>query len=137
MFYNCSSLNSFPDISKWAPSKETNVNMMFLNCNFSEKIPDYSIQTQKFSFNTKTEIKDNENYKIVGPIRNENLNFIPQIEMKFNKFENHKTNSIYELKNEIKNILKNENCSIIEIKKGSLTVVLCLQYLMLKNIRIM
>jgi len=45
------------------------------------------------------------------------------------------SNSILLLKEEIKNLLKNINFSIIEIKKGSLSVILCLQYLVLKEIR--
>ena len=45
------------------------------------------------------------------------------------------SNSILFLKKELQNLLKNINFSIIEIKKGSLTVILCLQYLILKGIR--
>ena len=33
MFYNCSSLNNLPDISKWNTANVTNMERMFDNCN--------------------------------------------------------------------------------------------------------
>ena len=66
-------------------------------------------------------------------IRNEDLMFFPQIELKFNKvnFINEKIFS--ELKSEIKNYLGITDFSIIEIKKGSLLVILAVQYI-IKNL---
>ena len=57
--------------------------------------------------------------------------------MKFNSFKEYNSKELYLMKEEIRKILKNDNFSIIEIKKGSLTVILCLQYLILKEIRIL
>ena len=66
-------------------------------------------------------------------IKNEDLYFFPQIELKFNNvnFINEKIFS--ELKSEIKNYLGITDFSIIEIKKGSLLVILALQYI-IKNL---
>ena len=42
---------------------------------------------------------------------------------------------ILKLKTEIKNLINNENFSIIEIRKGSLTVIITLQYLVLRELQ--
>ena len=68
-------------------------------------------------------------------IRNENLKFIPQIEIKFNNVNNITKKLIQNLKEEIKNILKEDNFSIIEIKKGSLTVIIALQFIIFNEIK--
>ena len=39
MFYNCSSLYSLPDISKWNTSNVIDMRYMFLNCSKKLKIP--------------------------------------------------------------------------------------------------
>ena len=40
MFYGCSSLNNFPDISKWDTKNVTNMRYMFDGCSKLKKIPD-------------------------------------------------------------------------------------------------
>ena len=42
MFYNCSSLSSLPDISKWNTSNVTNMSYMFCNCSSLSSLPDIS-----------------------------------------------------------------------------------------------
>ena len=42
MFFNCSSLNSLPDISKWNTSKVNNMSRMFYNCYSLNSLPDIS-----------------------------------------------------------------------------------------------
>ena len=42
MFYNCSSLSSFPDISNWDTSNVTNMSEMFDKCLSLSSLPDIS-----------------------------------------------------------------------------------------------
>ena len=42
MFYECKSLNSLPDISKWNTSNVTNMYSMFYNCSSLKSLPDLS-----------------------------------------------------------------------------------------------
>ena len=42
MFYNCNSLNSLPDLSKWNLNKVNNISFMFSNCIFLKSLPDIS-----------------------------------------------------------------------------------------------
>ena len=42
MFYNCSSLSSLPDISKWDTKNITNMSCMFYNCSSLSSLPDIS-----------------------------------------------------------------------------------------------
>jgi len=42
LFYNCSSLSSLPDISKWNTKKVTSFNLMFAKCASLISIPDIS-----------------------------------------------------------------------------------------------
>ena len=42
MFYNCNSLISLPDISKWNTTNVTNMRSMFYNCNSLKSFPDIS-----------------------------------------------------------------------------------------------
>ena len=135
MFYNCSSLNNLPDISRWNCSNIIDYNMIFFNCSSLTLIPEFS--ENKFIISEKKEeiINDNEKIELKGEIRNELLDFIPQIELKFNSIDLFDSKTIFILKKEIKKILKNDNFSIIEVKKGSLSLILALQYLILKGLR--
>ena len=47
MFYNCDSLKSLPDISKWDTKNATNMSYMFYNCDSLESLPDLSKQNTK------------------------------------------------------------------------------------------
>ena len=42
MFYDCSSIFSLPNISKWNTSNITNMSYMFSNCSFLFSLPDIS-----------------------------------------------------------------------------------------------
>ena len=42
MFYNCSSLSSLPDISKWNTNNVTDMSRMFYNCSSLLTLPDLS-----------------------------------------------------------------------------------------------
>lgn len=67
-----------------------------------------------------------DEYKI---IRNEILKFLPQIEIVFSVNVKINNKMIDELKNELKDILENNDFSIIEINKGSLKIIVTLQYI--------
>ena len=134
MFHGCSSLTSLDDISKWNTNKVIDINMIFSNCPLLSPLPNIS----KWECNKNKNIneKDSENkIKVKGEIHNDNLKFIPQIEMKFNDFNKYEANLIHNLREEIKNVLKTDNFSIVEIKRGSLTVLLTLQCLILKELK--
>ena len=125
MFYGCSNIINLPNISKWDVSKVKYLSYMFYGCSALKNIPNFSEKADN----------SNEKIKLKGLIRNQILDFFPQIEIKFNSVNLSDSENILFLKNEIKNLLKNNNFSIIEIKKGSLTIILCLQYLILREIR--
>ena len=42
MFYNCKSLISLPDISKWNTNNVIDISEMFYNCSSLESLPDIS-----------------------------------------------------------------------------------------------
>ena len=133
MFYDCSSLKSLPDISKWNANNISDCSMMFYNCSSLISIPE--LDKNKYIFKKREIINEDEKIELIGEIKNEMLDFIPQIELKFNTCNQYGSEIILALKNELKRLFKNDNFSIIEIKKGSLYVLLCLQYLILKEIR--
>ena len=68
-------------------------------------------------------------------IKDDNIKYIPQIEIKFNNVKNIDKDIISKLKSELSEIIKNKNFSIIEIRKGSLTVLLTLQYIIQSEIK--
>ena len=140
MFQSCSSLTSLDDISKWNTDKIINIKMIFSNCPLLSPLPDISnwkCNKNNNIRNIKNKNQNNEENKIEikGAIHNDNLKFIPQIELKFNSIDKYEPNLILKLRKEIKNILNTDNFSIIEIKKGSLTVILTLQCLILKELK--
>lgn len=65
-------------------------------------------------------------------IKNDLLNFIPQIELNFNENIQMTEEMFLTLKDELKEILEDDNFSIIEINKGSLHVLITLQFLFKK-----
>ena len=77
------------------------------------------------------ETKEEDNIFI---IKNDELKFLPQIEIKFNNKQDITKDFISLFKKEIFNIIDNDNFSIIEIKKGSLKVILTLQFIVYKFI---
>ena len=58
-----------------------------------------------------------------------NYNFIPQIKIKFNDVEEIDKEIIDSLINKCKEIFKDKNVNIIDIRKGSLSIVIALNYL--------
>jgi len=136
MFYGCSSLKEIDEnISKWDTYKVKDITMMFTNCNSLQKVPD--ISNWIICNGNKVNFMNNENseYEVKGSIENDNLKFIPQIIMKFNKVNEIKNNTISELRKELTHIIGSENFSIIDIKRGSLTVVIALQFLILNHLK--
>ena len=65
-------------------------------------------------------------------IKNDFLNFIPQIELNFDENIQMTEEMFFTLKNELKDILEDDSFSIIEINKGSLHVLITLQFLFKK-----
>jgi surface protein len=136
MFYGCSSLKKIDeDISNWNTDRVKDIRMIFTNCNSLEKIPD--ISSWRICKENKVKYKNNDNneYEVKGSMANDNLKFIPQIIMKFNEVNQIKENTVPELRKEIRNIIGVDNFSIIDIKRGSLTVVIALQFLILKHLK--
>ena len=136
MFYGCSSLNEIDeDISNWKTDKVKDISNMFTRCNSLKNIP--NISNWRICNGNKANFMKNDNseYEVKGSMENDNLKFIPQIIMKFNEVNDIKENTISELRKELRNIIGLENFSIIEIKRGSLTVIIALQFLILRHLK--
>ena len=136
MFYGCSSLKEIDEgISKWNTDKVKDISNMFTNCNSLQKVPNIS-NWKIYNENKVNDIKnDNTDYKVKGSMENDNLKYIPQIIMKFNEANEIKGNTISELRKELRNIIGSDNFSIIDVKRGSLTVIIALQFLILKYLK--
>ena len=137
MFSKCKSLNKLPNISKWNISKVNLMNRMFSECLALSEIPDITIwdfkNVKKYRnmFQGCSKIV-NLRQLYLNIIRNDDLKFFPQIKLRFNDICNITEKLIFNLKQEIKNLIKEDNFSIIEIKKGSLTVILVLKCIIFK-----
>ena len=96
--------------------------------------PLYNKSRNFFNKNKKLTLCNKLNTKNI--IRNDELKFLPQIEICFNI----NPNKIFELKdyndfrNELKLTLKEEDFSIIKIEKGSIKVIITLQFLIFSEI---
>ena len=134
MFHGCTSLTFLDDISKWNTDNVNDINMIFSNCPLLSPFPDLS--NWKCN-NNKDILKNDEEEKIIvkGKIVNDNLKFLPQIELKFSNIDKYEANLIHKLRNEIKTILKTDNFSIVQIRKGSLTVILALQCILINELK--
>ena len=138
MFSDCTSLISFPNISQWDFSSLEDKSNMFSGCQhdfLEEKLFD-----SNYNNTITNEINKNKEENLFkinkkNMIRNENLKFIPQIEIKFNNVNNITSKMIQDLKEELKDLLQEDNFSIIEIKKGSLTVIIALQFIIFNEIK--
>ena len=97
-----------------------------LNC--YKCLNQYINEETEIQFDNNNIINDTQNI-----IRNENLQFLPQIEIYFNKQNTITKGNILQLKKEIQNIIQENDFSIIEIKKGSLKVLLTLQYIIVRE----
>ena len=135
MFYGCQSLVSLPDISKWNTDNINNLKMFISNCSSLSNIPDISKWTLNKLKNEKNillqEIGNYDKNKIQlnNALKDDNLKYIPQIEMKFYNIKTIEKDILPKLKKELQNIIKKKDFSIIELRKGSLTAVLTLQYI--------
>ena len=159
MFSECSSLKSLPNISKWNTSSVTEMVKMFSDCSSLKSVPNISVwdfssvydKNNMFSGCQHDFLKEkifNDNYdddKYINElnievdkseiIRNEDLKFFPQVEIKFNNINNITKLMIDNLRNEIRKLLNEDNFSIIEIKKGSLIIILSLQFIIFNEIK--
>ena len=140
MFSKCKSLKCLPDISKWNISEVIYMKEMFSECLSLSEIPDITnwdfknVNDYRNMFESCNNIFNLTKLKL-NVIRNENLKLFPQILLKFNDIENITENMIFDLKKEINNLIKEDNFSIIEIKKGSLTVILLLKFIIFKLLK--
>ena len=139
LFYGCSSLKILPDICKWNISNVTDMKMFISNCSSLSKFPDFSKWTLlnpyiDDNFSSLLNIMENK-IELKDSIKDDILKFIPQIELKFNDVSSINEDLIPKIKDEIKKLIKKDNFSIIEIKKGSLTVIITLQYIIFEEIR--
>ena len=105
---------------------------------YSHRIIQSQNNNQKKVFNNDS-LKVKGGKKIINDtkyiIRNEDLKFLPKIEIYFNKQINITKDNILQFKKEIQNIIQEIDFSIIEIKKGSLKVILTLQYIIMREFR--
>ena len=158
MFYNCRLLNDIDDISNWNTDKVTDITMIFYNCPLENKIDiskwkcynkkitqildevendkDINNINNMNNINNINNISTNE-YKIEEKVlvENNDFEFLPHIELKFNNVNKYSKELFEELKKEIKKLLNTDNFNIIEFRKGSLTVVLTLQHFIFKNFK--
>ena len=132
MFYNCSSLESLHNISTWNTDKVTNINMIFYNCPLLSPFPDIS---KWKCYKNNNDNNNKYNIEVKGDIKNDNLKFIPKIEFKFNNVNNYDVNVMEDLRKEIKKLIKTDNFSIIKFQRGSLSVIITLQYLVLRELQ--
>ena len=151
MFHSCYSLTSL-DVSNWNTDNIIDVNMMFSNCYKLKTLPNISnwkcnkkndINEDKDinnindinDINENNDESDNNKIEVKGPIRTDKLKLIPQIEFKFNFVDKYDNDLIDKLKEELKTVLGTDDFSIVEIKKGSLTIILTLQCIILNQIK--
>ena len=112
---DCPSLKHIPDISKW----EINLkNKKYISSKI-DKIPSK---------------KGGEKEKIKSwIIEEDNMKYIPQIELNFDKVNQIKKNIISDLRDEIEKLINKKEFSIIKIRKGSIHAILTLQYIIKDN----
>jgi len=117
----------------WDFSSVYDKNNMFSGCQhdfLKEKIfnDDYNDDDK---FNRELNINVDKS----GIIKNEDLKFFPQVEIKFNNVNNITKEMIENIRTEIRKLLNEDNFSIIEIKKGSLIIILSLQFIIFNEIK--
>lgn len=139
MFQGCKSLYYLPNITYWNTKKVIDMSYMFYNCNSLKNISDM-LSWKEFYIKNHGKLKFDPDYWFAKKldtqniIRNDELKYFPQLEIKFNKFQNINDNIILNLKKELEILLSVKNFSIIEINKGSLIIKLTLQYLTLREL---
>jgi len=140
LFNDCQSLVKRPDLSKWIFPKGFSKDNIFNNGNIdiftlinkrNKKNLDLNQNSTEELAPVINEFKNNNNFKV---LRNDNLKFFPQIDLKFEGQFDINKDMIENLKNELGNLFGNKKFSIIEISKGSLKVLITLQFILSKCI---
>ena len=140
LFNDCQSLVKRPDLSKWIFPKGFSKDNIFSNGNIdifelinkrNKKNLDLNQNTTEELTPVINEFENNNNFKV---LRNDNLKFFPQIDLKFEGQFDINKDMIENLKNELGNLFGNKKFSIIEISKGSLKVLITLQFILSKCI---
>ena len=132
--------NIFIELIKYYYSlnKENKQITLFNNGNieFKDIIEGITELLSSFDENIRKKCSDNNFYKITinfvnscKNIYNSLFNFIPQIEIKFNDVKEINKDIIDNLIIKIKEVLNNKNINIIEMKKGSLSICIALNFL--------
>ena len=139
MFNNCRSLVQRPDISKWIFPKgfikesifNDSIDIFEIINKRNKKSLDLNQNSTEELTPEINEFEKNNNFKV---LRNDNLKFIPQIDLKFEGQFDINKDMIDSLKNELRNIFGSKKFSIIEVSKGSLKVIITLQFILNKII---
>ena len=150
MFSKCRSLLRLPNISQWENESILDMKGLFQGCSFILSYHDLSkwkllkkknkssINMKKGNFiNNEMKLKLVNKLNTENIIRNDNLKFLPQIEICFDQKDKLDLKEYLNLRNELKQIFQEEDFSIIEIKKGNISMIITLQFLIfseLKNI---
>jgi len=112
--------------------KKEDDNKLNINEKKENEVPEYEIEDNEEIYFGNPFHEDKEEFKI---LRNEGLKFLPQLEIRFDGEYEITQKKIDDFKNELKNIIGNDDFSIIEINKGSLKVIITLQYIYKKILR--
>ena len=142
MFSGCTNLINFGDIEKWKTKKLIKMNKFISDCPSLKHIPDISkweinLKKKKYISSKIDKIsskKGGEKEKTKSwIIEDDNMKFIPQIELNFDKVNQIKKNIISDLRDEIEKLINKKEFSIIKIRKGSIHAILTLQYIIKDN----
>ena len=112
--------------------KKEDDNKLNINEKKENEVPEYEIEDNEEIYFGNPFHEDKEEFKI---LRNEGLKFLPQLEIRFDGEYEITQKKIDDFKNELKNIIGNDDFSIIEINKGSLKAIITLQYIYKKILR--
>ena len=124
-------------------NKDKDLNYLFNNAdiNIKKLIEENSGLLSKLSEEIDNKCNFNNFYKITiklinncKAMYNSLFNFIPQIEIKFNDVPEINKQLIDDLIKKLKEILNNKNFNIVEMKKGSLSITIGLNYLIQEKI---
>ena len=125
IFFDCRSLIQIPNISKWNISNLNYLKGLFKECKSATFIPNLSKwkNNEKIKGLIEEEFSINKTKKLIlcnklnteNIIRNDELKFLPQIEICFDKIEPFDLKEYTLFRKEIKKTLNEEDFSIIEI----------------------
>jgi surface protein len=129
MFHGCSSITSLPDISEWNTCNNRDLSYMFHGCSSLKSLPNISnwniknvisfknlisdchslsdISTLKnWNLNIDTEINKGDGLELKYELKDDNLKFLPQLEIKFNNVNIIEKNIISKIKLEIQKLIE-------------------------------